>query len=136
MNDSVFTKIIKGETPCYKIYEDSQVIAFLDLHPIAPGHTLVVPKKQIDHIWDLSEEDYDYLMNVTKKLATHIKEVLQPARVGMIVEGFGVPHTHIHLVPINEEAELRRKQDMNGPVDDEQLKTVAKALAAPSDFRI
>lgn len=136
MNDSVFTKIIKGEIPCYKIYEDSQVIAFLDLHPIVPGHTLVVPKKQIDHIWDLSEEDYDYLMNVTKKLATHIKEVLQPARVGMIVEGFGVPHTHIHLVPINEEAELRRKQDMNGPVDDEQLKTVAKALAAPSDFRI
>lgn len=134
MNDSVFTKIIKGETPCYKIYEDSQVIAFLDLHPIAPGHTLVVPKKQIDHIWDLSEEDYDYLMNVTKKLATHIKEVLQPARVGMIVEGFGVPHAHIHLVPINEGAELRRKQDMSGPVDDEQLKAVAKKLAAPSDF--
>lgn len=128
MQDSVFTKIIKGEIPAHKVYEDDQVLAFLDIHPINPGHTLVVPKKQIDHLWDMNDEDYQYLWKITKQLANHIKEVLEPPRVGVIVEGFGVPHVHIHLIPLLRGSDIKKHQDLSSEPDHDALSDIAKKL--------
>ena len=108
---SIFTRIINGEIPAYKIYEDDKVIAILDIHPIYEGHTLVIPKIQVDHIWDLSPEDYEYLWQVCNKIATHIRGVINPTRVGIVVEGFGVPHCHVHLIPIYHGNDLKRQQE-------------------------
>ncbi|MEO5950714.1 MAG: HIT family protein [Candidatus Saccharimonadales bacterium] len=102
MEDSIFTKIIKGEIPCHKVYEDDRVIAFLTINPVAEGHTLVIPKKQINQLWDLESEDYVYLLDVTKKIALHLRQVMKVDRVGVVVKGFEVPHVHIHLIPVNE----------------------------------
>jgi histidine triad (HIT) family protein len=99
MADSIFTKIIKGEIPAEKVYEDGENIAFLTIQPIQPGHTLVVPKKQIDHLWDLPDEDYQSLMTATKKVANRLREILGKKRVGVKVEGFEINHAHIHLIP-------------------------------------
>ena len=101
MNDSLFTKIIKGEIPCHKIYEDDKTIAFLDVHPQTPGHTLVVPKVQVDHIWDLDDETYQALMHTVKKLGAHMREKLRCDYVGVKVIGEQVPHAHVHLIPFN-----------------------------------
>ena len=106
MEDSIFTKIIRGEIPCHKVYEDEKVFAMLDIDPLADGHVLVFPKKQVDLIWDLEDEDYMYLMKISKDLAQKIQAEMKPIRVGMVVEGFGVPHAHIHVFgyeqPLNE----------------------------------
>ena len=99
MQDSVFTKIIKGEIPCHKIYEDEAVFAFLDIHPKQPGHVLVVPKKQVEFVWDLPAQDYAALMAGAQKIGQHIREILQPSYVGLMVEGLGVPHAHVHVFP-------------------------------------
>ena len=108
---SIFTRIINGEIPAYKIYEDHKVIAILDIHPIYDGHVLVIPKNQIDHIWDLSKDDYEYLWQVCHKIADHIREVINPPRVGVVVEGFGVPHCHVHLIPIYHGNDLKKAQE-------------------------
>jgi histidine triad (HIT) family protein len=105
MADSIFTKIIKGEIPAEKVYEDGENIAFLTIQPIQPGHTLVVPKKQIDHLWDLPDEDYQSLMTATKKVASRLREILGKKRVGVKVEGFEINHAHIHLIPMDSVAE-------------------------------
>jgi histidine triad (HIT) family protein len=105
---SIFTRIINGEIPAHKIYEDDRIIAFLDMLPINEGHTLVVPKKQVDHIWDLDQDEYDYLWKTAKKISNHIWKVLESPRVGAIVEGFGVPHAHIHIVPIYNHNDLQK----------------------------
>lgn len=99
--DSVFTKIIKKEISSFTVYEDSDVIAFLDINPIKMGHTLVVPKKQIDYIFDLDSDDYNKLWTTTKKIANGLKKSVICRRVGISVVGFEVPHCHIHLIPIN-----------------------------------
>lgn len=99
--DSVFTKIIKKEISSYTVYEDSDVIAFLDINPIKMGHTLVVPKKQIDYIFDLDNDDYNKLWTTTKKIANGLRKSVICRRVGISVVGFEVPHCHIHLIPIN-----------------------------------
>lgn len=120
MADSIFSKIIRGEIPSYKVYENEHVYAFLEIEPINPGHTLVVPKKQVDHLWDLDEDSYKELLSSVKKIASHIRRVLKPPRVGMIVQGFHVPHAHIHLVPVDEGFEttlLKPKTDQNSPED-------------------
>lgn len=97
---SVFSKIIAGEIPCYKVYEDDKVIAFLDIHPETRGHTLVVPKNEVDKIYDLPDEDYFALMAAAKKIARHMEDVLG-ARTLWKVVGTDVPHTHIHLEPLD-----------------------------------
>lgn len=125
---SLFTRIINGEIPAHKIYEDDRVIAFLDTHPLSEGHTLVVPKKQIDHIWDLEHDDYTYLMEVVRKIAIHIRETIGCTRLGVIVEGFGVPHTHVHLVPIYHSNDLKKFQDHSIEPDHEALARVASML--------
>lgn len=94
---SIFSKIIAGEIPCYKIYEDKKTFAFLDIHPETLGHTLVVPKIEVDKIYDLSEEDYFAVMKTVKKIAKHMEEVLEK-RTLLKVIGIDVPHAHVHLV--------------------------------------
>jgi len=102
MEDSIFTKIIKGEIPCYKIYEDTKTLAFLDIEPFFPGHTLVVPKVQIDQFDDLPVEDYQALFSAVQKVSKHLRTTLGVKRTIMQAFGFDVPHVHIHLMPANE----------------------------------
>ncbi len=129
MADSIFTKIIKGEIPSHKIYEDDKTFAFLDIHPKAPGHTLVVSKKQIDQPWDLPDDDYRAVMETVKKVANRIRDVLKPRRVGVEIIGVDVPHTHIHVFPFDDMVDFRRPVDMSAEPDHEALETMAKRLA-------
>ena len=103
---SVFKKIVNGEIPCYKIAEDEHHLAFLDAMPIVKGHTLVIPKKKVDLIFDLDEEEYKNLWAFAQKVAKQIKAAIPCVRVGVAVVGLEVPHAHIHLVPINEIKDL------------------------------
>lgn len=98
---SVFSKIVQGELPCYKIYEDDRTLAFLDIEPEAPGHTLVIPKVEVDKVYDLSDADYQAVMNTVKKLARHLEQVLGERMMIKIV-GTDVPHAHVHILPITE----------------------------------
>lgn len=99
---SVFTRIINGEIPCHKIYEDERTLAFLDIRPLQPGMTLVIPKAQVDKVYDLEDADYQAVMATAKKVARRLDEVLRPVRVGYMVEGFDVPHAHVKLIPVNK----------------------------------
>ena len=101
MSDSIFTKIIKGEIPCYKIAEDDRFIAFLDVSPIKKGHTLVVPKAQIDYLFDLDDSLLSDLMIFAKKVAQKMQSAISCERIGIAVIGLEVPHAHIHLVPLD-----------------------------------
>lgn len=101
MPDSIFTKIIKGEIPCYKIAEDDRFIAFLDVFPIKKGHTLVVPKAQIDYLFDLDDSLLSDLMVFAKKVAQKMERAIPCERIGVAVIGLEVPHAHIHLVPLD-----------------------------------
>ena len=101
MPDSIFTKIIKGEIPCYKIAEDDRFIAFLDVFPIKKGHTLVVPKAQIDYLFDLDDSLLSDLMLFAKKVAQKMERAIPCERIGVAVIGLEVPHAHIHLVPLD-----------------------------------
>ena len=103
---TIFTKIIRGEIPGYKIAEDENYYAFLDINPLAEGHTLVVPKKEVDYIFDLDEQDLAGLMVFARKVARRIREAVPCKRIGVAVIGLDVPHAHIHLVPINEGGDL------------------------------
>lgn len=127
MQDSIFTKIIKGEIPSHKVYEDDRVIAFLDIHPQQPGHVLVVPKEQIDLLWDLPSDVYDNLWRTAQKIAVHMTEVIGK-RVGVHVEGIGVPHAHIHLVPFTTTDEFLRHPDMSAEPDHAALAAMAQKL--------
>ncbi len=99
MQPSIFTKIINGDIPSYKIYEDERTYAFLDINPVQPGQVLVVPREQIDQFTDLEDEDYRAVMATTKKLAAHMRDELQVERVCVVIEGFEVPHVHVKLIP-------------------------------------
>jgi len=102
----IFCKIVKGEIPAVKIFEDEKHFAFLDLNPINSGHTLLIPKKHTDYLFDLSDDEYSELMLKAKHLAKLLKNKLEPKRIGVIIEGFLIPHIHVHLVPINKGADL------------------------------
>lgn len=106
MAESIFTKIIKGEIPCYKILEDDRFIAFLDVFPIKKGHTLVVPKAQIDYLFDLDDSLLSDLMLFTKKVAQKMKKAIPCERIGVAVIGLEVPHAHIHLVPLDSVGDI------------------------------
>jgi histidine triad (HIT) family protein len=103
---SIFSKIIRGEIPCYKIAENDEFFAFLDISPVAMGHTLVVPKKETDYIFDIDDNELGRMMIFAKKIAIAIKEAIPCTRVGVAVMGLEVPHAHIHLIPINKEADM------------------------------
>tara|TARA_B100000900_G_C20241936_1_gene578257 strand:+ start:226 stop:612 length:387 start_codon:yes stop_codon:yes gene_type:complete len=104
---SIFSKIINGDIPCYKIAEDDSFLAFLDIHPLVKGHTLVIPKKEIDYIFDIDDYTLSEMMVFSKMVAAKLKAAIPCKRIGISVIGLEVPHAHIHLVPINE------IQDMN-----------------------
>ncbi|MEX2436402.1 MAG: HIT family protein [Balneolaceae bacterium] len=128
---TLFTKIINGDIPCYKVAESSQHIAFLDINPIAEGHTLVVPKKEVDYLFDLSDELLSETMVFAKKIAAAIDNSLKPIRTGVIVEGLEVPHAHVHLVPIYKEGQnvsLRNKVDISENRMKELAGTISKEV--------
>ena len=106
---TIFTKIIRGEIPCYKIAEDERYFAFLDINPLMAGHTLVVPKTETDYIFDLNDNDLSGMMLFSKKVAMGIEKAIPCARIGVAVLGLEVPHAHIHLVPMNTMSDLNFK---------------------------
>lgn len=103
---TIFSKIVAGEIPSYKIAEDDKHYAFLDINPVAPGHTLVIPKKEVSYLFDLSDEEYTALQLFAKKVALAMKKALPCERIGVTVIGLEVPHAHIHLVPITKESDM------------------------------
>lgn len=129
MEDSIFTKIINGEIPCHKIYEDELTLAFLDIHPVQPGHTLVIPKKQVEFVWDLPAEDYQALMATVQKVAQHLREVMSKPYVGEQIVGTDVPHAHVHLIPFATTKEYHNMPDKNAEPDHSDLAEMAKKLA-------
>ena len=128
MQDSLFTKIINGEIPSHKIYEDDDVYAFLDIHPITPGHTLVVPKKQIEFVWDLEPEDYRKLTDATQKIAQHLRRTLTVPYVGQQIIGVDVPHAHVHLIPFTDAIEFHQEPDPSIEPDHVALSKLAELL--------
>ncbi len=104
--DSIFTKIVKGEIPSYKVAENETCYAFLDINPLAKGHTLVIPKKQVDYLFDLDEESYVELQLFARKVAKAVGKAIPSIRVAEAVIGLDVPHAHIHLIPINSESDV------------------------------
>jgi histidine triad (HIT) family protein len=130
MEESIFTKIIKGEIPCHKVYEDDKTFAFLDIHPIQPGQTLVVPKKQVEYVWDLSDDDYYALMATAKKVANRLKQVFPAkSRIAMHIEGLDVAHAHLKIFPFNSDVEFRNRPNMEVEADHQQLSAIASKLA-------
>jgi len=129
MDESIFTKIIKGEIPCHKVYEDADVLAFLDIHPVQPGHTLVIPKQQIEFVWEVDDELYAKVMLVSKMVATRLKQVLNTKYIGSQIVGVDVPHAHVHLIPFSTTAEFRNIPDMNAEPDHIALAKIAEELA-------
>ena len=121
---SIFSKIISGEIPAYKIYEDDKTFAFLDIHPETMGHTLVIPKNEVDKIYDLPDEDYEALMKTVKKLSKHMEKVLG-ARILWKVVGTDVPHAHVHLMPLDENWQYGKTLEPT----EEEFKEIQKKLA-------
>ncbi len=103
---SIFSKIVNGEIPAYKVAEDENYLAFLDIFPVAKGHTLVIPKKEIDYIFDLDDDLYNGLQVFAKKVAIGLKKAIPCQKVGVLVLGLEVPHAHIHLIPMQTEADV------------------------------
>ena len=125
---SIFTKIINGEIQAYKITEDENFLAFLDVNPNAKGHTLCVPKQEVDKIFDMDEELYLGLMKFSRKVAIALEKTVPCKRVGVAVIGLEVPHTHVHLIPLNEMDEMRFVNKVK--LEKEQFEVLAKAIAA------
>ena len=107
---SIFSRIINGEIPCYKIAENDKFFAFLDINPLMKGHTLVIPKKEVDYIFDIEDNDLGEMMVFAKQIANKIKDVIPCVKVGVAVIGLEVPHAHIHLVPMQKEGDLDFKR--------------------------
>lgn len=128
MQDSIFTKIIKGEIPAHKVYEDEKTLAFMDIHPVAEGHVLVIPKVQVEFVWDLEDEDYRALMETTKKVALRLREVIGKPYVSERIVGTDVPHAHVQLIPFTTTDELHHSPDMSAEPDFADLGAVAEKL--------
>lgn len=126
---TIFSKIAAGEIPSYKVAEDDKHYAFLDINPLAPGHTLVIPKKEVDYIFDLSDDEYLELQIFAKRVAKAMKKSLPCERVGVAVIGLEVPHTHIHLVPINKESDMNFFKEKLS-LDSKDMKDIADSIAA------
>ena len=129
MEDSIFTKIIRGEIPCHKVYEDEHAFAFLDIHPVQPGMTLVVTKRQVEDFTDLEDDELAALMAAAKKVALRLKAVFpEKRRIGVQIEGLDVPHVHVKLIPIASGQEFRAEPPTAEP-DHAVLADLAKKLA-------
>ena len=125
---SIFTKIINGEIPCYKVAENDEFIAFLDVNPNAKGHTLVVPKKEVNRLFDLDEETYTELMQFSRKVAMALEKAVSCNRIGMSVIGLEVPHVHVHLIPLNAMEDIQFKKKVS--LTKEEFEKTAKEIAA------
>ncbi|MCO6162101.1 HIT family protein [Flavobacterium sp. NRK F7] len=125
---SIFTKIIEGEIPCYKIAEDENYIAFLDVNPNAKGHTLCVPKQEINKIFDMEEDLYLQLMSFSRKVAKAIEKTIECKRVGVAVVGLEVPHVHVHLIPLQDMDDMRFQRKVS--LEKAEFESVAQAIAA------
>ena len=125
---SIFTKIIKGEIPCYKIVEDADFLAFLDVNPNAKGHTLCIPKQEVDKVFDLEDDLYLGLMQFSKKVAVALEKTIPCNRIGMAVIGLEVPHAHVHLIPLNEMDEMRFKNKVS--MNKEEFEALARQIKA------
>ena len=123
---SIFTKIVNGEIPCYKIAEDDNFLAFLDVNPNAIGHTLCIPKQEINKIFDLDDALYLGLMQFSKKIATALEKAVPCKRIGMSVIGLEVPHAHVHLIPLNEMDEMRFQNKVS--LSKEQFEALVKKI--------
>ncbi|ASV30489.1 HIT family protein [Maribacter cobaltidurans] len=125
---TIFTKIINGEIPCYKIAEDENYLAFLDINPNAKGHTLCIPKVEVDKILDLDEKTYMGLMAFSRKVGKAVEKAVDCKRVGLTVIGLEVPHVHVHLIPLNsmQDATFQNKVKLS----EEEFKKVAEAIAS------
>lgn len=126
---TIFSKIIAGEIPCYKIAEDENFFAFLDINPVNWGHTLVVPKKETDYIFDISDDEIGEMMKFAKKVAIGIKEAIPCTKVGMAVLGLEVPHAHIHLIPLQNEGDMDFRKKIADP-SPEKMKEIASAISS------
>ena len=124
---SIFAKIISGELPAYKVAEDEQHLAFLDINPNAKGHTLCIPKKETDQLFDLSQEEYMALMQFTRKIALGLEKAVSCKRIGMTVIGLEVPHVHVHLIPLQamEDATFGKKEQYSP----EEMQALANRIA-------
>lgn len=132
MEDSIFTKIIKHEIPGEIIYEDQRAIVLMTIEPITPGHCLVVPRQQIDSLWDVDDDLYQHLMQVTKLIVRRMETAYDYKRIGMLVEGFGVPHAHIHILGYNQPLEptMTEHIEMKHTAGAEELAREAAKLRA------
>ena len=124
---SIFSKIVSGEIPCHKVHEDENFLAFLDINPLVTGHTLVIPKKEVDYIFDLEDETLAALHVFSKKVARAIESVIECERIGVTIIGLEVPHAHVHLIPINGVADMNFEKPKLSP-EQSQLAEVAKKI--------
>ncbi|GHS88019.1 HIT family protein [Bacteroidia bacterium] len=126
---TIFSKIVNGEIPCYKIAEDDKFFAFLDISPLAKGHTLVVPKQEVDYIFDLNDVDYATLLLFAKKIAKAMKQAITCNRIGVAVIGLDVPHAHVHLVPLNNAMDINFQKEHLSFSEAEMREIAAKISA-------
>ena len=125
---SIFSRIVAGEIPCYKVAEDERFFAFLDISPVAKGHTLVIPKQEVDYIFDLDDETYNGLMAFARKVARALEGAVECKRVGVAVIGLEVPHVHMHLIPISKEGDMSfANPKMTLPA--EEMAAIANSIA-------
>ena len=123
---SIFTKILEGELPCYKIDENDDCFAFLDINPNSRGHTLCILKKEIDYIFDLSSEDYQKLMNFSRKIAIALKKSVNCKRIALSVVGLEVPHVHVHLIPLESMSDMNFERSIK--LDDNEFKSLVEKI--------
>ncbi len=124
---SIFSRIVAGEIPSYRVAEDNAHYAFLDINPVAEGHVLVIPKREVDYIFDLTDDEYAALQLFAKRVADAIKKAIPCRKVGMAVLGLEVPHAHIHLVPLNSEGDMDFHNKKN--IDSQRMAEIAAAIA-------
>lgn len=125
---SIFSRIVAGEIPCYKVAEDDRFFAFLDISPVSKGHTLVIPKQEVDYIFDLDDETYNGLMAFARRVARAMGEAIECKRVGVAVMGLEVPHAHVHLIPITAESDMNFfREKLSLPA--EEMAAIAASIA-------
>ena len=133
MEDSVFTKIIKGELPCHKVYEDAKTFVFMSINPIQPGQVVAVPKNQVDTVWNLDDADYQALMATGKKVARKMKEVFPEKGIALHIEGLEVAHAHLKIFPFSNHEEFSHHPDMSAEPNHTELAEIAAKLRLPDE---
>jgi len=126
MADCIFCKIIEKDIPAHIVWEDNQFLAFLDVNPVNPGHLLIIPKEHVESIFDLKDEQYKKVFEIAKTLSTPLQNAMQAKKIGIAVEGFGVPHAHVHLVPLHAGNQLNPERATH--MDEETLAPIAEKI--------